>query len=434
MRWPAPPRPTTKNAGLGVAAISYIAIDYLRHVSPAWHSRLMPVLWIFLALAALARVPYYRHWSEEFRSLIPFVASIVFMLAALLYEAISVRSVTAVLGLQWHRNQPPLPDSGQWILLALNEKLPSAIVALLRAPIIGLHHYLMLFIMLAFSVLCDSVKAPGFGLGARYMFTMAIGRLLRAISFASTIFPSPRPWCADGRFRVPAHPHPWLQKYYIPYQSDHIAIRQVIRLDEAYVDIGKPVDEYRPNWGAMSFLIDFLRPTASEGPTWYSLLKKAEGGCNDLIYSGHMLVAVLTAMAWTEAYGGYSSALVWLLVAHSAQREVRERHHYSVDCVVAIYVGILLWKMTGFLWSNTVTYSDRRLAKLKKIEGRLIQASKDSNMDKVRELLKQLESSDEESTFSKGRANKYGRWFPFAVIGFALAVVLLAFTLTSDGF
>lgn len=49
----------------------------------------------------------------------------------------------------------------------------------------------------------------------------------------------------------------------------------------------------------MSFLIDFLRPTASEGPSWYSVLKKAGGGCNDLLYSGHMLVAVLTAMAWT---------------------------------------------------------------------------------------------------------------------------------------
>lgn len=52
----------------------------------------------------------------------------------------------------------------------------------------------------------------------------------------------------------------------------------------------------------MSFLIDFLRPTASEGPSWFSLLKKAGGGCNDLLYSGHMLVAVLTAMAWTVRF------------------------------------------------------------------------------------------------------------------------------------
>lgn len=64
-------------------------------------------------------------------------------------------------------------------------------------------------------------------------------------------------------------------------------------------DVGNYPSDCRPDWGSMSFLIDFLRPTASEGSSWFSLLKKAGGGCNDLIYSGHMLVAVLTAMAWT---------------------------------------------------------------------------------------------------------------------------------------
>ena len=49
----------------------------------------------------------------------------------------------------------------------------------------------------------------------------------------------------------------------------------------------------------MSFLVDILRPSAGEGPSWYHLVNKAGGGCNDLIYSGHMFVAVLTAMAWT---------------------------------------------------------------------------------------------------------------------------------------
>lgn len=91
------------NAGLGVAAMSYIAVDYLRHLSPTWHSRLQPALWTLLALAAVVRVPSYRHWSAEFRSAIPFIASMLFMLACLLYEALSVRSVTAVLGLDWHR-------------------------------------------------------------------------------------------------------------------------------------------------------------------------------------------------------------------------------------------------------------------------------------------------------------------------------------------
>lgn len=129
---------------------------------------------------------------------------------------------------------PPLPDTGQWFLLALNEKLHPAVVEILRAHIIGLHHFLMLFMMLAFSVLFDSVKAPGLGLGARYMFTMAIGRFLRAITFVATILPSARPWCASARFRVPAHPHHWAQKYYVPYASDPAAIRQVIGRDMAY--------------------------------------------------------------------------------------------------------------------------------------------------------------------------------------------------------
>ena len=92
----------------------------------------------------------------------------------------------------------------------------------------------MLFMMLAFSVLFDSVKAPGFGLGARYMFTMAIGRLLRVITFMSTIAPSPRPWCAAMKYKIPAYPHPWAQKYYVPYASDHYAISQLIKKDLAY--------------------------------------------------------------------------------------------------------------------------------------------------------------------------------------------------------
>ncbi|XP_028081834.1 uncharacterized protein LOC114283206 [Camellia sinensis] len=257
-------------------------------------------------------------------SALPFVAALLFMLSALLFEALSVRFVTAVLGLDWHRNTAPLPDTGQWFLLAMNEKLPHTMVEILRAHVIGLHHFLMLFIMLAFSVLFDSVKAPSLGLGARYIFTMAIGRLLRAITFVSTILPSARPWCASA------------QKYYVPYASDANAIRQLIHLERAFDEVANFIEDPRPDWGSMNFLIDFLRPNAFEGSSWYHLLKKAGGGCNDLLYSGHMLVAVLPAMAWTEVYGGFSSVLIWLLVMHSAQREVRARHHYSVDCVVAI--------------------------------------------------------------------------------------------------
>ncbi|KAL3840116.1 hypothetical protein ACJIZ3_024707 [Penstemon smallii] len=412
--------------GLGLVAIAYVSIDYL---SP-WQE-LQPILWAALAIAAIIRVPFYKHWSLELRAAIPFILSIIFMLSALLVEMISVRSVTAVLGLDWHKATPPLPDVGQWLLLALNDNLPETVLYILRAHIIGLHHYLMLFIMLGFSVLFNSVEAPGLGLGARYMFTMGIARLLRTIAFVSTILPSPRPWCASTRFHVPSYPHRWAQKYYVPYATDSNAIRQIIIRDKVYGFTGDHNVEFQPDWGSMNFLADFLRPTAYEGSSqWYNLLKKGGGGCNDLMYSGHMLVATLTAMAWTEAYGGYSSALIWMLVLHSAQREIRERHHYTVDCIMAIYMGIFLWKMTGLFWPIKDTLRDKRLNKLEQIQSKLVQAAKDSDLDGVRELLEEVELSGQ---VSRGPESRLMWLFAGATIFFTLVVVLLAFTLLSDG-
>uniref|UniRef100_A0A453R602 Uncharacterized protein n=1 Tax=Aegilops tauschii subsp. strangulata TaxID=200361 RepID=A0A453R602_AEGTS len=66
-----------------------------------------------------------------------------------------------------NRSTAPLPDTGQWLLLALNERLPQTVVYLLRAHIISLHHYLMLFIMLGFSAFFDCIKGPGLGIGTR---------------------------------------------------------------------------------------------------------------------------------------------------------------------------------------------------------------------------------------------------------------------------
>ncbi|EEC77275.1 hypothetical protein OsI_15905 [Oryza sativa Indica Group] len=441
--------------GLGVAAAAYVGVDYLRYLSPAWHGRLMPALWAALALAAAARAPFYRHWSAELRAALPFLGSIAFMLGAFLCEAVSVRFVSAVMGLQWHSSSKesmpfwnkgpsrsslgkkakrlsaaPLPDTGQWLLLALNEKLPQSVVDLLRAHVITLHHYLMLFIMLGFSVLFGCIKAPGLGIATRYMFTMAIGRLLRTMTFVATILPSARPWCAAARYQIPGHPHPWAQKYYVPYASDSDAIRRVIRDDVAYAAVQSYPGEYRPDWGRMSFLVDILRPTPGEGPSWYHLLKKASGGCNDLMYSGHMLVAVLTAMAWTEAYGGWISVAIWLLVLHSAQREIRERHHYTVDCVVAIYVGILLWRMTRFIWSARDASRARRLAKLDEVQNRLIHAAKDSDVDEIRGLLKEVELAGQEK---QGVSQRAILAFAAATIIFTLTCVVLALTLTSDG-
>ncbi|XP_019708571.1 protein PHLOEM UNLOADING MODULATOR isoform X2 [Elaeis guineensis] len=281
-----------------------------------------------------------------------------------------------------------------------------------------------------FSVLFNSIKAPGLGFATRYLFTLAIGRLLRAITFVSTILPSVRPWCASSRYQIPLYPHPWAQKYYEPYASDPKAIRRLIQTDTHYANVKEYPVEYRPDWGHMSFLVDILRPSVSEGSKWYHLLKKASGGCNDLMYSGHMLVAVLTAMAWTEAYGGWTSALIWLLLLHSSQREVRERHHYSVDCIVAIYVGILLWRMTGFIWSAKDTSRAKRLSKLEEVQSRLIRAAKDSDIDDIRKLLNEVELAGQERQSS----SQLAIWaFAGIATTFLFTCILLAFIWTSDG-
>lgn len=87
--------------------------------------------------------------------------------------------------------------------------------------------------------------------------------------------------------------------------------------------------------------------------------------------------------------------------------------------------------MTAFIWPLKDASRDRRLSKLEKIQGRLIQAAKDSDMDEVRELLKEVELSNQ---VSQNTQSKLIIWlFPCATIFLALTIVLLAFAFTSDG-
>lgn len=416
---------------LGIAALSYIALDYLRVTQPALHASTQPVLWGSLAIAAALRAPWYRHWLKELRAAPAFVACLLFMLGSLCIEAIAVQFVTAVLGLSWHWSTPPLPDTGQWFLLALNEHLSPLVVEFLRAHLVVLHHYLMLFLMLAFSVLFDLVKAPGLGLGARYMFTMGIGRLLRVMTFVATILPSARPWCAQARFQVPDHPHPWAQKYYTPYVSDPNKIKDLLDKDFIYAPVAEYPPEYVPNWGLMQFLVNFLRPKEPVGgeESWFNTLKRAGGGCNDLIFSGHILVSVLTAMAWMEANPGWTSWFVWICVLHSAQREIRERHHYSVDVVAGIYMGILLWRITSFIWSAKDKSKELKSKWFCKVEGKLLQAAKDADVDRIRSLLGEIETVGKEKPVSKLAMAVFG----MVVTAVSLGIGLLAFVWTADG-
>lgn len=82
------------------------------------------------------------------------------------------------------------------------------------------------------------------------------------------------------------------------------------------------------------------------------------------------------------------------------------------------------------MWSTKNAATAARLAKLDSIQNRLIKAAKDSDIDKVRELLKEVE------LVGQGR-KKNSMWaicgFAFITVFFTLTIGLLAFTWTSDG-
>ncbi|KAG0613952.1 hypothetical protein M758_6G140300 [Ceratodon purpureus] len=416
---------------LGVVAVVYIGIDYLREVDSDLHKVLRPLLSGVLAVVAIARAPYYDYWTQELSSIGIFIKSLLFMLSCLCIEAIMMQYVTVVLGLDWHWNTPPLPDSGQWLFLFLNEKFPKSIVSFLQAPFVGLHHFLMLFLLLAFSVLYGCVKAPGMELGARYMFTMGVGRLIRILTFTTTILPSPRPWCAHIRFKTVHHPHPWAQKYHMPYSKDPYMIREIIDQDKAFASIENYPPEYVPNWGLLQFMVNILRPIqfGSKQENWFNTLKRAGGGCNDLVFSGHMYVAVLTAMAWQEAYAGWTSVFIWCLVAHSGQREIRERHHYSVDVVVGIYTGILVWLAVRWIWPLKDSQKKLEINQLIAMQDTIEKAANEGDLEKIKSMLCKAHKSDV-------KENKLD-WVTMFCGGFVLLMTLglglLAFIWTADG-
>lgn len=424
--------------GLSVAALGYVALDCWRE-NASWLPRglselAQPLLWAGLGLAALFQGLSYRHWSLEIRAIPRFVAALLFMVSAIAVEVVMVQFVTVVLGTEYHARTPPLPDTGQWALLALNERLPPPAVALLRARLIELHHYLMLFVMLGFSVLFGGARPPGLGLGARYCFAMGAGRILRAVTFAGTILPSPRPWCVAERFQGSApHPHPWAQKYFVPYARSHVLLRELLRRDRCFLAQELPSPEYVPDWGPFfQFLVSFVRPADPRGGAgasgWRAIIRPG-GGCNDLAYSGHILVAVLTACAWQEAYPGWASVVIWLLAVHSGQREIRERHHYTVDVVAGFYVGMFLWAQSRFVCSADTPGGQELGQRLAALSDSLQKAAKEGDMEKVQRLLgdaRRSRNAEEQPTASRSLSGAF-------IIMMCLSIVLLVFHLCLGG-
>jgi len=76
------------------------------------------------------------------------------------------------------------------------------------------------------------------------------------------------------------------------------------------------------------------------------------GACNDLLYSGHVVLYTIIATAFTKVSQEYSlrifryglPILIWCHLTQRAIRTILEHHHYSIDMFLGCIVTLLIWQ------------------------------------------------------------------------------------------
>eukprot|EP00878_Enallax_costatus_P012058 GHUV01012590.1.p2 GENE.GHUV01012590.1~~GHUV01012590.1.p2 ORF type:complete len:216 (+),score=33.40 GHUV01012590.1:550-1197(+) len=129
----------------------------------------------------------------------------------------------------------------------------------------------------------------GFGVMSRFCLTICFSRILRTVSFMSTVLPSPRPGCYRRRFPPP---------------PDTV-------------------------WGMIKVGIKQLR---------------GFGGCNDLVFSGHGAFWTLGPLTFQTYYPNrLSTSLLWIALIQTSIRDVIDKQHYSVDMFLAVVATWAVW-------------------------------------------------------------------------------------------
>ena len=147
---------------------------------------------------------------------------------------------------------------------------------------------------LGLSLVFVEVQGPSMGrnlwsMAMRGVLTLAAARSMRTISFLITVVPSQNKMCYFSHF--PAPPEDWL----------------------SWLKVG--------------------------------LIPQVDGGCNDLIISGHATVTSTIACVVTSVVGKpVFTAAIWMFITMDYFVEIYEGFHYSVD----MFLGAML---VNFIWS-----------------------------------------------------------------------------------
>jgi hypothetical protein len=236
-------------------------------------------------------LPLTNHRPEKVSAL-PVLLATLLLVAILLTENFMVWVVSATFeaGQTVDTAPPPLQDNGRTIIESLMNGLT-------KSQVIGLRRLWNVQGALVACLGTSFVSAEVYGvrqlysLGCRAVLTLAIARTIRTVSFLVTVVPSQNKFCYRQHFPYPP-PSDWKE------------------------------------W------------------IWVGLMPSKDGGCNDLIISGHATVtSTLACVASSVSIDPVFCIALWTMVALDYMVEIYEGFHYSVDMWLGMVLVCLLWRV-----------------------------------------------------------------------------------------
>lgn len=276
-----------------------VAATILGNQLPTFLSSLMANVAVVIFGLASRPVPEKKEESkkDEVEGTTRLLSTTILMTTILLMENFCVWVVSATYEQGQNKDDLPKPlqDNGQIVL----RYFFNSVLGLKKRDVVTIRNMInvewILVACLALSIV--ALEMDGFrmkrsllSICPRVLLTLAMSRLIRAISFMITVLPNQNPRCYFGHFPYPP-PADWT-----------------------------------------SWIMEGLKPNAN-------------GGCNDLIISGHATVTASLACMVTSVVGKPEfTTAIWLLLAMDYMVEVFEGFHYSVD----MWLGALL---ANFIWT-----------------------------------------------------------------------------------
>ncbi|KAL7579911.1 hypothetical protein ACA910_004915 [Epithemia clementina (nom. ined.)] len=232
---------------------------------------------------------------------------------------------------------PPLQDNGRMVIRALTSGLTKYEVVGLRR-LWNVQGALLACLGTSFVLAEIFERRQLYSLGLRGVLTMTAARTLRTISFLATVLPSQNNYCYSQHYPYP------------------------------------PPTEWK-EW------------------IWVGIIPASNGGCNDLIISGHATVtSTLACISASISNDPIFCVALWTMVVLDYMVEIYEGFHYSVDMWLGLVLVCLLWRVLGF------------------VEPSLPTLRSPSAVDKSKKDLELDDASNKESTtakFSGFASNKF---------------------------